>query len=70
MSASQRVALAEILGTIAHFHPRAAASLVGALRRSSAPDEVIEGIFASKVVRQADVVLAERGAVARTPVPE
>ena len=31
---------------------------MGALRRNSAPDETIEGIFASKVVGQADVVLA------------
>lgn len=58
MSASQRVALVEVIESIAHFHPRAAASLVEALRLNSAPDETVEGIFASKVVGQPDVVLA------------
>jgi len=58
MSASQRVAVSDVLETISHFHPRAAVSLVSALRRNSAPDETIEGIFAFKVVGQTDIVLS------------
>jgi hypothetical protein len=58
MSASQRVALADVLESIAHFRPLATALLVGALRRTSAPDETIEGIFATRVVSQANVTLA------------
>jgi hypothetical protein len=57
MSATQRVVLADILETVAHYQPGAAASLVRALRLSPAPDETVEGIFGPKVVGQADVVL-------------
>ncbi|MBN1204213.1 MAG: ATP-binding protein [Myxococcaceae bacterium] len=58
MRASQRVALADVLEAVAPFHPRAAASLVGVLRRGSAPDETVDGIFGEKVIGQADVLLS------------
>jgi hypothetical protein len=58
MSASQRLLLADLLEAIAQFHPRAVTSLVGALRRSSVPDETVEGIFESRVVGQSDVILS------------
>lgn len=57
MTASQRLTLPGVVEAIAHFHPRAATSLVGALRRNSASDETIDGIFGPKVVTQTDVIL-------------
>lgn len=58
MSASQLVALADVLEVVAQFHPRAAASLAGVLRRGSAPNETVEGIFSAKVIGQDDVLLS------------
>ncbi|NOK12155.1 ATP-binding protein [Corallococcus exercitus] len=58
MTASQLLTLPDVIEAIAHFHPRAATSLVRALRMHPTADETIEGIFGPKVVRQADVVLA------------
>jgi hypothetical protein len=58
MTASQRLTLPDVIEAVAHFHPRAATSLVRALRTHPTADETIEGIFGPKVVRQADVVLA------------
>jgi hypothetical protein len=58
MTASQRLALPDVIEAIAHFHPRAATSLVRALRTHPTADESIEDIFGPKVVRQAEVVLA------------
>ncbi len=57
MSASQRMALANVLEAVAQFRPRAAASLVRVMSRTSASDETVTGIFGSKVVGQADVLL-------------
>ena len=58
MSASQRLALADVLESVAPFHPRAAASLAKAMRESPAPDETVEGIFGAKLIGQVDVLLS------------
>lgn len=58
MTANQRLTLPDVIEAIAHFHPRAATSLVRALRMHPTADETIEGIFGPKVVRQTDVILA------------
>lgn len=58
MTASRRLTLPEIIDAIAHFQPRAATSLVRALRIHPTGDETVDGIFGPKVVRQTDVVLA------------
>lgn len=58
MSASRQLALANVLEGISHYHPLATASLVGALRRNSAKDETVEGIFGARSTSQADVALA------------
>lgn len=58
MTASQRLTLPDVVEAIAHFHPRAATSLVRALRTNEAADETIDGFFGPKVIRQTDVVLA------------
>lgn len=58
MTASHRVALAEALESIAHFHPVATAESIRTLRLSSAPDETVAGLFRPHVVGQDDVVLS------------
>src|SRR6266542_3713057 len=58
MTASQRLALADVLEAVAPFHPREAASLVGALRRQQAPDETIEGVFGAKHLGQNEILLS------------
>lgn len=58
MSASQRVRIADVIEPVAQFHPRAAAGLVGAMRRGSAPDEKVDGIFGARVLGQAEVLLS------------
>lgn len=58
LSASQRMALAELLEVVAHFQPGATASLVATLRIDSVGDEVTEGVFGTRVVSQANVLLA------------
>lgn len=58
MSASQRLALNEVLEGLAPLHPRHAASLVAVVRRSPAPDETVDGIFGAKRVGQDDVLLS------------
>lgn len=57
-TASQRLTLPDVIEAIAHFHPRAATSLVRALRTTRVADEIIDGIFGPKVISQTDVVLA------------
>ncbi|WP_141620721.1 ATP-binding protein [Myxococcus sp. AB036A] len=58
MTTNQRLNIADILETVAPFQPRAAASLVKAMRRSHANDETVEGIFSKKVIGQNDVILS------------
>ena len=58
MSASQRLALADVLEAIAPFRPRAAASLAREMRLVPAPDEKVDGIFGAKLVGQRDVLLS------------
>ncbi len=58
MTASQRLTLPDVVEAIAHFHPRAATSLVRALRTNPTTDATIDGIFGPRVIRNADVVLA------------
>lgn len=58
MSASQRVALAEVLGSVAFFQPLQVVSMIRAIRSSHAEDERIEGLFGDRVVRHADVILS------------
>ncbi len=58
LSASQRLALADVVEAVGFFHPIEAASLVGALRRDQAPDETIEGIFRAQHLGQGDVLLS------------
>ncbi len=57
MSASQRVALAEVLESIAFFQPLQVVSMIQAIRSSHAEDERIEGLFGDRVVTQVDVNL-------------
>ena len=58
MSASQRLALADALEAVSQFAPRAAASLVTALRNGNVPNETVEGMFETRNLGQADVLLA------------
>ncbi|RYD66550.1 MAG: ATP-binding protein [Verrucomicrobiaceae bacterium] len=57
MSASHRLALAEVLVTIAAFRPVDTAILVRALRLSIVPDETIDGLFRTRTLGQDDVIL-------------
>jgi hypothetical protein len=58
MSASQRVALVEILDAIAIPQPLQVVSLIRALRTSRVEDERIEGVFGDRVIGHADVILS------------
>jgi hypothetical protein len=58
MSASQRLALTDVLEAVAPFAPRAAASLTSTLRNGNAPDETVEGIFETRSLGQAEVLLS------------
>lgn len=58
MSATQRVAIADILKSVAHYQPSAIAALARSLRVSRVADETVEGLFVSEVVGQDDVIMA------------
>lgn len=58
MTASQRVALAEVLESIAIPQPLQVISVIRALRTSHVADERIEGVFSDRVVGNVDVVLS------------
>src|SRR5690349_19942195 len=58
MSASQRVALSEILESVAVPMLLQVVSLIRALRTSRVEDERIEGVFEDRVIRHADVILS------------
>jgi hypothetical protein len=58
MSAGQRVALAEVLESIAVPQPRQVVLLIRALRSSRVEDERIEGVYGDRVVRHEDVILS------------
>jgi hypothetical protein len=58
MSASQRLALADVVEAVAPFHPPGTASLVRTMRLAPAPDEKVDGLFGTKVVGQGDVLLS------------
>lgn len=58
MSVSHRLALAEVLETVASFRPSATTEVIQALRRSNAPEETIDGIFGPRILTHNDVVLA------------
>ncbi|MCL2726083.1 MAG: ATP-binding protein [Polyangiaceae bacterium] len=58
LTASQRLALVDVLEAIAQLQPREVASLVGVLRRKPAPDETVKGIFGDKQLGQKDVLLS------------
>ncbi len=57
MSASHRIALAEVLVTVAVFRPVDTALLVAAIRSSVAATETIDGIFRARTLGHDDVVL-------------
>jgi hypothetical protein len=58
MSASKRVALTEVLESVAVPQPLQVVSLIRALRSSHVDDERIEGVFGDRVVGQTDVILS------------
>lgn len=58
MSARQRVALTEVLESVAFPQPRQVVSLIRALRTSRVEDERIQGIYGDRVVRQEHVILS------------
>ncbi len=57
MSASQRLALADVVEAVAPFYP-GTVSLVRAMRLTPAPDEQVDGIFGTKLLGQGDVLLS------------
>ena len=58
MTASQRLALADMLEAIAVFQPIPTAGVIESMRRFGAPDEEMEAIFGPRVVGQNDVLLS------------
>ncbi len=58
MTASRRLALVELLETVAAFQPVAATRMVEALRLYAAPDETIRTIFDARTVGQDEILLS------------